>query len=163
MPSRTANLDAPLDTCRWCSEKDIKLINWPPKYSSDQHTKDVWMPTLSAAAKAIEKFCLLSCGPKLSNGTRSGRYEWKSAQNASPGREKFHLGQFIKTTQLSSGSHHRSRMNWNWWSPHSDSRSICSDTTSEARSFSSLHSRPVSSADPFVRLKKVGYMNKNST
>lgn len=43
------------------------------------------MPTLSAAAKAIEKFCLLSFEPcRLSKGTRSGKYEWKSAQKASP-------------------------------------------------------------------------------
>lgn len=42
------------------------------------------MPTLSAAAKAIEKFCRLSCGPRLSKGTRSGRYEWKRAQKAKP-------------------------------------------------------------------------------
>lgn len=48
------------------------------------HTSVVWMPTLSAAWKAIVKLRRLSCGPSVSYDILSFRYECNMAQKAKP-------------------------------------------------------------------------------
>lgn len=49
---------------------------------------------------------------------------------------------------------HRSRRSWSWWSPHSGTRSIYSDTTWVVHSVWSLRLRPASSEGPFVHLER---------
>lgn len=50
-------------------------------------TKVVWIPTLSAASKAIWKFRFFSLGTRVSYGTLSGRYVWSKAQKPKPERK----------------------------------------------------------------------------